>query len=1258
MSPRRNPRRRLPAVDAVLAGRAAADAEALVALIASENPTGRDLTGEERAQRYARKSSLQGLLIRHFGEELGVEPDAADEGAVLLRHLPSGRTAGHARLEELDEEARSWVRWQLDTAGGGASTPGTDPEGRSAQCPATGSGAGLGPSSGDLVRRGRAALAEYDYEEARRLFEEAWERSSGAPRPAEALLELLVEHLAADAEALALEPGLAPNARDHPAVRTLLALAAARAGQTRRARAWLRDLGGPRGGEVHRAICRAELGQGDLAAARHHLDEAVEQDPTSPDLASLAAELARARAEARRPAEEALQARLDAGEQEAAEPEARALLARWPSSEVARRVLAEVEERRRRRLAGEALAAADDRERSGDPAGAVSMLRRALELGADAARVGPWLERVESEARRQGEQERVGAVLEALAGPDRDAGLLAWLALGPDLRARVAGQAGEIAPELAWLAGAPATGSGATAAARGAGALARAAAALTGGDPQAAIAALAGHERFVGTLAEGRRIREEAERLVAADREEQARRRLDAAEAALKAGELEEASRLVRAVGGAGARGTRGSRLAVRLAARAELARLSAQVNTCLAGGDPLGAREAAQRAHALCKPGDRADWQAREAEADAETRAAWCLHVVEDPAGRLEPVGASFGRAQQGRQCWLSPDGARLVLVVVLGRWTFLFEVDVADGRVRRAAWLRPPSALSPPSWWLDGPALWLFDDACRLLRLDGEGWSPTRWADLSRCIPANSELFRPELVPGGRYLWLSTTEDFGEDRTSVVDLESGRVGRTLGWGSSLRVVAGADGPRVVRIGEPGDELTLHLPNGGRAGPAPVRLLRKGRDVSESPRGGGLLLAEGDEDEDLAVRRLEEDGSCGQAWTAEGCGAIYTCALATSRRTGLAFLSSWAGARLIALREREGGLEPVWDLEIPARAALAGDAAGERVVAVAAPGGRLMVQELGVEPPAWGPAEEPPLGALPQLGPPFLCGLGGQATHAEQRRAEGLAEALLEGWTGGSPDAAQVEGILALPAAGDLVRLVARELLLRDREASDQFIAAVLAAGRLADDPQVALLRALGAAERAAWEEVAEDVEPVLHGKPDSDRIPMHLYHLAGLARWHAGDIAGALDAWCAGLVVPHGNCALQAGIDVAAALSGEARPESNPWVGHLARIREADRHLEAGDPAAAVAELDVVQTWRQRELQASARLAAAWLELAPEDPAERFRMAQALAMFATLPELVPEGPLLDLPLPAGRWGADRVRRLASRAERWLESR
>lgn len=235
-------------VEDILAGRAHVNVGELLDLIHHVNPTGRAVPPDVRKERYALKARLQSHLLRHHGDEITVRPDPRQPGFVCLEAPTSGRDGCHALLGTLDDDARSLAQARLDRLElGDTLPPGPRPCGRPRAPAGTAEDAGTAlpegvadadPQVAELLRRGLALQQEYDYAAARSFFERALELSGRGPGPACLLLELLVDHLGADDDALGLLQVLPAEALRHPGVRELLGRAAARQGHeaiTRRA---------------------------------------------------------------------------------------------------------------------------------------------------------------------------------------------------------------------------------------------------------------------------------------------------------------------------------------------------------------------------------------------------------------------------------------------------------------------------------------------------------------------------------------------------------------------------------------------------------------------------------------------------------------------------------------------------------------------------------------------------------------------------------------------------------------------------------------------------------------------------------------------------------------------------------------------------------------------------------------------------------------------------------------------------------------
>ena len=133
-------------------------------LIHEVNPTGLGLPPAIERRRYELKALLQSLLVRDFPDEIVVVPVPGQEDVVTLYYRPHDRDACHAVISELEDDARSFVRLQLDlaTSGGTESGPRVSwererREGRRQGVPAPASRSEAGDPR-QLVRLGREAL--------------------------------------------------------------------------------------------------------------------------------------------------------------------------------------------------------------------------------------------------------------------------------------------------------------------------------------------------------------------------------------------------------------------------------------------------------------------------------------------------------------------------------------------------------------------------------------------------------------------------------------------------------------------------------------------------------------------------------------------------------------------------------------------------------------------------------------------------------------------------------------------------------------------------------------------------------------------------------------------------------------------------------------------------------------------------------------------------------------------------------------------
>ncbi len=697
-------KRRLPDPEAVLEGRASADLETLVTLIHRANPTGRGQPAEVERRRYARKSALQSLLIRDFGEHLRVEAEA--EGVVLLRLL-SGRDAAHAVLDALDEDARAWLRYQLDTVDAPRASP-------------TPTEAAMAP--GDALSRGHEALADYDFEAAEAHYERAIAESPAEAAPALALLEMLVDGLAADERALERYGRLPRRIAGAGPLRALAAVAAARQGEGKQLSRLVEGLDHPRVAEAWLLAGRAQLEAGDFVGAAQAARRAAEADPQAGSR-SLIAEIDARRALAREPELSALRALIETAP-EAALQRAKALLRQWPDCSEARAAITRLERARSQALAEAARARGRAAMETGDWHAALTALKRARQavdlpgLEAELEQVRQRVAQEDAELHR----ERVHARLAAT--PDDEDALLAWLQLG------------EASPERGprrWLPRGPHGRREAHELVRAALAAEAAEEHLEAGRGRQASALVNKYalEALVGGEALRARVHASLgarERALTEARAARLQAALDAVDLAALTPEgdprpgLETVRRLHAEAGGV---------TPPRVQALLERLEQRVRIDERLSAGAPLEAREALNALLDL-EPGLEAPWSRSAAEIQAAVDAVWPVERFEG-----EPIPLPFDHQGYARypqaQPWARAEGG-VVLLNTIAEGLWLRWLD-ASGQIERSASLHGPMPLAAEDFLVTADRIVVLErqglleldhQGALLRRIDHARWSP----------------------------------------------------------------------------------------------------------------------------------------------------------------------------------------------------------------------------------------------------------------------------------------------------------------------------------------------------------------------------------------------------------------------------------------------------------------------------------------------------------------------------------------------------
>lgn len=1280
-------------IAAVLAERVRPTAEELLELIRQINPTGRELQAAVTRRRYQLKSQLQSLLVRRFEADLEIVPEPHQAGVVRLRHRYLDRGgAAHAVVAELEADARSLVQRHLDTMGSVEET--------AAQPPGTGTAPGEGRSPAplsvppepaepaddapwpELVRQGQAAVADYDYEAGRALLELGLARSGGALEAARPLLELLVEVLAAYDDALALAPELSAEATADPSLRALLAQATAHSRPCESVQAeverWLRGAAPSDAVGVWVVLVERALRAGEEAMATGGLEQARTLGASPSELLRLEGELqALRRSRWHRVEAELLQA-LSQGRLADAEPTARELLAKWPESPAARRVLALLQEQRRQHERERLLADAEAALERGDFERAAERSHAARALGGQTADLDSRIERARAEAQRQRDREQVERVTARLtAGAADDTALLLYLQLPPRLRSEAQKLAG--LPQLDWLeqAGAPSTGARAQAAVEAVQALLRCAGSADA-DPSAVLSTLGPYEAVLERVGRFRELVASAHAARAARRHQQALEQLEEARAALHGGEIERAGRLLQEIDPhalAGREREQARALEAQIRRRTEARRRAEEVQRRLAAEDLLGALEESDALLELCDE-DRADAETRRAGIAALLQRAYCVRELRldtegEPLPGLGELGVLGGvLAPEARQLPISTAvrGNEATIATSYGRWLFLWTVALDVPRLLRVVRLRTPAPLGEQLQVVAASdRLWIVG-RMHVLALDPAGAQIRFWRPLADFLGPDGFADDAFVLPEAGYLWLLPALQ-ETNRAVVVDLRRWRLRREVPLGPRVKPVLGGQEPLLASYGL-GHEVRLFAADGSTRD----RLTYPSGKVADLslPGGAGPLLA-------LCVERDDEDESALAApadltapsetpfvamGLAEPGSADWSVPLSSPHADGqhlltaarehdltiVAYKLQEGPLRLYGLSRRGNALRRRWKAESLGGFLCLQDPARRRAFALFPTTDGCGLTELGPGAPERLSQSTDYEHRLPRLSGPFLCDTVGLQIPSPVMQQLSRVPFI--------PRAEVGPFLAALRAkhAGDPSALLAMTDFTPGKQRAEhaEFIRA-----RFPEHPLLPMRLADAAAQDNSWQAAAEALRHVqIDLLPERGR--RHALHLLGIVRLRGGDLDGAEQAFTQAAQSP-GQCTIDRCLAWLSALRQPPEPPeliertADPsFCGMLVRLlRMVDSLLEHGAPEAAVRALEHPMIWALEERQTLARLTAAYLRLSPSGGLPLFHKTLALARFCAWHE---EPFLADnLCLLGATWDDETLGTLYQEAEAWL---
>ncbi|MFH1176609.1 MAG: hypothetical protein V1750_04305, partial [Acidobacteriota bacterium] len=823
------------------------------------------------------------------------------------------------------------------------------------------------------------------------------------------------------------------------------------------------------------------------------------------------------------PLEAELPRLLLAGPEEAARDLARRVLAELPGSAVARRALRELEARETESRCEALLACAAEHENAGALAPAAACLRQVAELDPRRrALLASRIASLEDEAAERTRRQAAAVLLDHLrsAAPPPAEALLAYLR--SDAGTQGLARAGFPDPVLDRLDRLAAAGTPPEEAVAALQALAEAEAALAGGSPEAAVALLAPHRNLRSTLPEARKVASEAARQASENERHRAHTRLERLAAAMAVADLATARAaadgLVMHLLPADAGERAGVLLAALEAAERGVA-LARQVAERVAAGDLMGARADARRMAERAAGEARAQWQERVGALEEELRQAWRVEVLRGPGLGLDLFGEPWAR--EDRACpWLTPDGARAVLVDTRLDWVFLWVVDVASGTVEQAVKLRTPAPLGLPVVVVEGGLVWIAGDRANAVALALDRWTVERWYPASRLVSSDEVIDDVLLPPGGRFLWLQlrnlTTK---ESSVVVVELAALAARRRLRRLELLSLVLG-DQPRVADESFQGPAVVM-TPGGDRDSILEAFGKRWLVGLAPHPCGPGWVAAlEEEASDELDERRVvlvevAPDGSIGEPFTLGAASEDCPPVLVTARAAKVLLVfhpGDGLRYRLVALRSVAGRLEPLFRKDLPRLPRLLTDTRSLHAVALSydARDGRVILTPLGAGAPA-----------LPRLdtkhGRALIRDWSIEMCRPSRERSAQLPGERLSPLDRLPPELRRPRSErLVAGLAGDQDALI--ELLEESRFVSwgAEIVEDVRRSSSTPPLPRLALALADRLASQDKWSSVRELLEDAPCGSgdlaPDEAR---HLHHLLGLALARDGRRTAALAVW-----------------------------------------------------------------------------------------------------------------------------------------------
>ena len=1072
-----------------------------------------------------------------------------------------------------------------------------------------------------------------------------------------------MDYMADDAAALATAPRFAAAAVEDAALRSKLALAAARMGDREQVESWLRGVADDQAAVAWLALTRRAITDRRADDAAAFVKSARGAGAPAADVVLCEAEIAALQRQQWSSPDADIERLIAAGETAEAEALAAELLAHWPEAAIARRVIAQARERRRSAEREWLLEEARQALSRGDTTTASSRSASARASGADTSAVEAAIAAAVEAARGQRERERVENVVKRLVDRTSREALLDYLDLPPELRVAVKRIARR--DVLTWLDHFSNL-SGARAAATVTAVMALEA--LTTDDPETVLAVLTPHEEVLQRVPFARGQIAKTKAAIAARQRATAEGQITAVIAALDADDLDRAKVLLAKVDKDALDNTGRERLLAtqaRLDDARELARRIAAVNERISSRDFLGAQNAIESLCEIADEQERERWKVRADELAESARRQWPIYdlgVTGMPIAELALLGGEVAADCQSLPVWYVLDADRLVVAHSYSRWLILFVIEVSTQRLSRGLVVPLPSTLGRREVTAWRGRIWIVGDD-HLLEVDLNAGTVRAWRDLRELLNTNTGLAVSHVLPDVNLFWAA-----GAGHAVVANLSRWERHRDAKVGHSVARLLGGREPIIASFNDLGS-IDVHMADGE----ARDRLERIDHQIH------ALALHPADKKRRVAVvsRMLtDRNGPLPISLVELGKRDHYPLAESLgSRPHGLLTPSNAKAALVVCAHGDHGGtrvhgfraepdLAPIWTTDISHRLVLAQDIESRRALALYPTDRGMSITELGQHQPVFDGGITV-VGYLPQMAAPFRCSLSAgdadfmAAVADDLRGLEGAGlRTMIE--TLQRANATNSYNLFAMTAV----------LPIAERSRHIDFVAE-----RYPGYAPVEILRADFDALLGAWDRVIERLDALVVPSNVAPCRP-HRLHLLGIARLRLGDRERALQTFREARTLGYGKlCQTIECIEWIEALAErphEEGPKSTKaqrvvrplglglYVDVDTQAQQMVRALRAADGCFATEDYDGVVRALERstvlahnEGQSLARLATALVASPATDHAVRLRTAGVLMRFCAWMEA--GSSRTEVFLPGATWDAERLAAIYRVAEFWL---